>query len=723
MTLFSAAVYADKPNVVVIITDDQGWADIGYNNPQKACTPNLDRLATEGARLANHYVMPQCTPTRVACFTGRYPGRFGQTPLEATNERCFPVGTPTLANMMKSVGYQTYLIGKWHMGSNPEDGPNHHGFDYSYGSLTGAVGMYDHRYRKGGFYNTWHRNLELIPGAENGKHATDLIAEDAVRVIQEDHDRPFFMMLTFHAPHTPLDERGTFVDRPTQRDPANPKRWLNEDEIKWFNDPDGKIQSETDPEKRLLLAAVHHVDHAIGEVVAALDRAGQRENTLILFSSDNGPQGSWNGNAYPSDLKLTDFNQPLPMRGKKVDVWEGGIHVPGIANWPGRIEPKTVSDQVHIVDWLPTLAGVTGAEPPASLDGIDLAPVLFDDEQLPQREFYWIWKPSVNRRALRYGDWKIVRYGKGEPKRPADWNLYNLSEDPKEENNIAQQHPEVLSQLHDRYIQHRAKDKDAPGTKTGKKRTLSVIDNAFGSVTSPEDQALLLKRLGYDGICTRPANASQEFFAAFEKHDVNVAATYVVLPATSKEVPSQVVEHLSMLRGKGTLVWLGLSGANASDEDAVNVIRMVCDQAKANNLDVVLYPHVGFRTDTIERTEHLRKLADRSNLGISFNLCHFLRQNENAQLEATLRSIAPHLKLVQISGANRVPPGTRDWGELIKPLGEGNFDVGRVIRVLDEIGYQGQVSLQCYQIKQPAKQHLQTSMNTWRRYHSKRPQP
>ncbi|MFG0286746.1 MAG: sulfatase, partial [Rhodopirellula sp. JB044] len=116
VTLFSAAVYADRPNVLVIITDDQGWADIGYNNPQKAYTPNLDRLAAEGARLANHYVMPQCTPTRVACFTGRYPGRFGRTPLEATNDRCFPVGTPTLANMMKSVGYQTYLIGKWHMG-------------------------------------------------------------------------------------------------------------------------------------------------------------------------------------------------------------------------------------------------------------------------------------------------------------------------------------------------------------------------------------------------------------------------------------------------------------------------------------------------------------------------------------------------------------------------------------------------------------------------------
>ncbi len=140
------------------------------------------------------------------------------------------------------------------------------------------------------------------------------------------------MYLAFHAVHTSLDERGEFVDQPTKLDPNNPNRWVNEDKIKWFNDPAGKIQAESDPEKRLLLAAAYHLDHAIGEVVKALETSGQRGNTLILFSSDNGPQGSWGGNAYPDDLKLTDFNQPLPMRGKKCDVWEGGIHVPAFAN-------------------------------------------------------------------------------------------------------------------------------------------------------------------------------------------------------------------------------------------------------------------------------------------------------------------------------------------------------------------------------------------------------
>ncbi len=459
-TFAQQARAADRPNVLVILTDDQGWADIGYNNPGKVHTPNLDRLAAEGAKFNNHYVMPQCTPTRVALFTGRYPGRFGRAPLQATNEQCFPPGTPTLATMMKSAGYETSLSGKWHMGEAAADGPNHHGFDHSYGSIAGAVGMYEHTYRKGKGSETWHRDQTIIPGYENGRHATDLVAEDAIRVIRQKREKPFFIYLAFHAPHTPLDERGRFTDRPTQLDPKNPKRWLNEDEIEWFNDPQGIIQKEPDPEKRLLLATVNHLDHAIGEVIKVLDETQQRGNTLILFSSDNGPQGSWSGKAYPDDLKLTDFNQPLTMRGMKCDVWEGGIRVPGFANWPGRIQPKTITEPVHIVDWLPTLAAVTGSTggEASQRDGIDLSTALFGDEKPPLRELYWIWNPKTNRWALRYGDWKIVRYSTEEPKQANDWQLYNLKDDPKEMNNVATAHPEVLGQLHELFLKQRAMD-------------------------------------------------------------------------------------------------------------------------------------------------------------------------------------------------------------------------------------------------------------------------
>ncbi len=452
-----------RPNVIVIITDDQGWGDIGYNNPG-AYTPNMDRLASEGAEFVNHYSMPQCTPTRVAVFTGRYPGRFGTNALNANNQPVFRKGETTMASMFKEAGYSTFICGKWHMGSDPEYGPNHYGFDESYGSLAGAVGMYDHRYREGAYEYAWHRNHDTIPGHENGVHATDLVYQEAIRYIKRDREKPYFMYLAFHAPHTPLDERGKFVDRPTQLDPEDTTRWLNEGEIEWFNDPEGKIQSEPDPEKRLLLAAVHHVDHGIGEVIKALEETGQRENTLILFTSDNGPQVNWSGNAYPDDLRLTDFNQDIPMRGSKTDVWEGGIHVPGFANWPGQIEPKKVSDPVHVVDWLPTLASLVGRESTLpEVDGVDISSLLFENGHTGKRDLYWIWNSNTNRWALRNGDWKIVKYGTDEPEVAADWQLFNLAEDPQETTEISDKNPEKREELHRLFLVQRSRDKKNQG--------------------------------------------------------------------------------------------------------------------------------------------------------------------------------------------------------------------------------------------------------------------
>ncbi len=460
--LSSALAHGEgPPNVVVIVTDDQGWGDVGFHNPA-VYSPRMDALAASGVRFTQHYVMPQCTPTRVALMTGRYPSRFGPQAQQANNAPAFPLGTPTLATLLKAAGYSTHLVGKWHLGSSREHGPNQHGFDQSYGSLAGACGMYDHRYRPGRFAETWHRNGEVIPGWENGVHTSDLLAAEAVRVIETEREAPFFLYLAFQAVHTPLDERGRFTDRPTQLDPEDPTRWLDEDEIPWFHDPEGVIQKELDPEKRLLLAAIHHMDHAIGAVVDALERTGQAEDTLILFTSDNGPQGSWGGNAYPDDLKLTDFNQPLPMRGKKTDTYEGGIRVPGFAVWPGRIEGREVKTPVHVVDWMPTLARIVGGEAPPSTDGCDLTPLLYGlaaPDGLRTRDLYWVWSSSSNRRALRWGDWKIVRYGKGPVTGPEDWQLFNLVRDPEETTDCGAAEPERRAELHRRYLEQRAKDR------------------------------------------------------------------------------------------------------------------------------------------------------------------------------------------------------------------------------------------------------------------------
>ena len=463
----SSLVAATQPNVLVILTDDQGWADIGYNNP-KVYSPNMDRLAAGGAKLTQHYVMPQCTPTRLALFTGRYPGRFGITGLQAANRPVIPHGTLTMASFLKSLGYETYLTGKWHMGSWPEHGPNHHGFDYSYGALAGAVGAYVHTYRAPMEVHansiTWHRNHEIIPGYENGRHVTDLVTDDAVRVIKQERDSPFFLYLPYFAPHTPLDERGKFVKVPTQLDADNPGRWYREDKIQWFNDPDGIIQQEKDPEKRLFLAVIHHLDSAIGRVVDALEETGQRENTIIFFSSDNGPQVNWGGGAYPSDLHLTNINQPIPFRGSKTHVWEGGMRVPGFVNWPGKIAPKEVDSVRHIIDWLPTIAGILDVEIEVptgqpSLDGQDFSQALLTDDAPTddERDIYALHRQPPNKWSLRRGDWKIVCYQTEEPKLRS-WQLFNLQNDPEETKNVASENFLVLQRLHSRFLAQRKKD-------------------------------------------------------------------------------------------------------------------------------------------------------------------------------------------------------------------------------------------------------------------------
>jgi len=462
----TSLLVAKQPNIIVLITDDQGWADIGYNN-DKVYTPHLDTLAKDSALLTQHYVMPQCTPTRIAAFTGRYPGRFGNEGLTASTEPVFPHGTLNLASYLKSAGYNTYLSGKWHLGVDPAYGPSHFGFDSTYGSRAGAVGFYDHRYRPGHKYEiTWHRDNKIIEGYENGEHVTDLMTKEAVRVIQENKDTetPFFLYLAYHAPHTPLDERGEFIDTPTQLDPNRPGRWLNEDNIPWFHDDKGIIQAEQDPEKRLLLAVLHHLDDGIGKVVKALDDTAQRDDTIIFFSSDNGPQGSWKGNAYPDDLKLTDFNQEIPFRGVKCDAYQGGILVPGFIHWRGKVPAKQLADPVHIIDWFPTIASfvkhpLVVPEDQPQLDGLDLSKLILGEQTtISDRPLYQIWGKPAKKWSLTYQNWKIVKYGKQDPTLN-QWELYNLTLDPAESKNIAQTHSEKVQELHSLFLIERAKDK------------------------------------------------------------------------------------------------------------------------------------------------------------------------------------------------------------------------------------------------------------------------
>ena len=424
-----SAAARKSPNVVFIVSDDQGWNDIGYHNPE-IVTPNLDRLARFGLELGCHYVQPQCTPTRVALMTGRYPSRFGTHCTQASNEQAYPLGTLTMAAMFKSLGYETAITGKWHMGSLPQWGPNHYGFDYSYGSLAGAVGMYDHRYRPNTpFTQTWHRNHNFI---EQTGHATDLVAEEAVRWIKNQRRKPFFLYVPFHPPHTPLVEE---------------RQWLDKNQ---------HIQSK---DRRLFAAAVTHMDDAVGRIIQALEATGQRQNTLIIFVSDNGGiHSSYPGNNYPGpDPALKKgFSSNLPLRGGKTEVFEGGIRVPALVNWPAHFKPAKVTAPMHVVDWLPTLANLLGfkAIDDPQWDGLDVWPILTGQKAPKEiRQFYWVWGSKRNRLALRNGPWKILR---NNPK--AKWQLFNLDDDPYEKNNLVQQHPEILKNMQALFQQQKARD-------------------------------------------------------------------------------------------------------------------------------------------------------------------------------------------------------------------------------------------------------------------------
>ncbi len=431
----------ERPNILFIMVDDLGWGDVGFHDPT-IYSPNLDKLAEDGIKLTRHYVAPQCTPTRVSFLTGRYAQRFGpQAIIAGYNVQAIPYETPTLASLLQSEGYDTALIGKWHLGSVPGQHPNLWGFDYSYGVLGGAVGVYDHRYRlsRKDYADTWHRNGVLIPGAENGKpyeegtHVTDLITQDAINFLQQKRNKPFFLYLAYTAVHTPLAE-----------------------EKKWFDDPEGKIRRITGESRRLLAATVHHLDDGIGQVLKVLEVSGQRDNTIVVFTSDNGGVTSGHkGGAYPQpnpQLKK-GYSSNGSLRSGKTHVYEGGIRVPTIVHWPEKLNDGVIDSPVHICDWLPTFCDIVGVSNlPENLDGKNILPVI-NGEAAEERLLYFARGDKIPwaRRAIIKGNWKLIS-------EKNQWELYNISEDPSEITNLSETYPERLAALTKAYEEEVAKD-------------------------------------------------------------------------------------------------------------------------------------------------------------------------------------------------------------------------------------------------------------------------
>lgn len=405
-----------QTNFVFIIADDLGWADVAFHGGN-APTPHLDRLATESLELTQHYVAPVCSPTRAGFLTGRLWSRFGiTTPI---NTRGLPWDTVTIARALGSVGYDTCLIGKWHLGSKPDWGPNKFGFHHAYGSLAGGISPWNHRYKKGPYSVTWHRNGELTK--EEG-HVTDLLTDEAVKWIRSRDESPFFLYLPYTAIHLPLKE---------------PQEWV-----------DGVPASITGEVARHYAASIMHLDDAVGRIIQALEETGHRDNTLLVFTSDNGGSTAEN-----NDLKYPDDNCPngpltgnnLPFRGQKGAIYEGGTRVPTIVSWPGNIRAGKEDTPVYVPDWMPTFSALAGYLPEKNLkwDGIDLSDLLLS-EKAPKTRPLYIAAPRWRAVSLRYGDWKLIKAnGNGTQ----SFELYNIREDPSESSNQMRQKPQLANEL------------------------------------------------------------------------------------------------------------------------------------------------------------------------------------------------------------------------------------------------------------------------------------
>ncbi|GAA5136054.1 arylsulfatase [Prosthecobacter algae] len=419
---------ASKPNILLIVADDLGWADVGWHGGFGK-TPHMDKLVKEGVELDQHYVQPVCTPTRTALMSGRYPGRFGPHSLAPTNLRAMPLGTVTMASMLKSVGYATYQTGKWHLGARVEWGPNAFGFDHGYGTLTGAADPWTHKYRVGPYEDTWHRDGKLFHEEGN---ATELVAAEAVRRIEEKKG-PWFIYVPFHAVHTPVDA------------PEEYKRLY--EGVKFHDEPEKQ-------DSRLRLAAmVSQLDAKIGQMVAALEKTGQRESTLIIFTSDNGGIESLK-NAYVGEVGHSPLNSENdPLRGQKNTLYEGGTRVCAFANWPGVLMPQKFTTAMHVVDWMPTLATLVGYEPKEDLkwDGVSQWLPLRGARIMPPPRSIFIAHRSGDA-SLRLGEWKLISRAKGKAE------LFNIAADAYETQNLAAENPAKVAELAALLAAEKAKD-------------------------------------------------------------------------------------------------------------------------------------------------------------------------------------------------------------------------------------------------------------------------
>jgi arylsulfatase A-like enzyme len=398
---------ATQPNVVLIVTDDLGYGDVGSFGSPDAKTPNIDRLAREGVRLTDFYANGStCTPTRAALISGRYQQRFElERPLGSGVDTGLPAEGRSLPQLLKNNGYATGLVGKWHLGERPQFGPNAHGFDYFFGFKSGFIDYYQHTGGDG-----MHDLFENEAPAHVDGYMTDLITQRSVSFIEQHAQQRFFLEVAYNAPHWPYqvpDHPSTARDDAVHLQPYDPDSGTRQDYV----------------------AMLERADQGIGAILALIDKAGLTQNTLVIFTNDNG--GEW-------------LSRNAPLFHRKWTLWEGGIRVPAILRWPGRLPAGQVSRQVGItVDLTASILAATNTPVPAAArpDGINLLPILGGRSPVVERTLFWrTYYANRRQRAVRSGDWKLLIDGESAM-------VFDLRNDLGERNDLARERQDVARRL------------------------------------------------------------------------------------------------------------------------------------------------------------------------------------------------------------------------------------------------------------------------------------
>ncbi len=432
---------SSRPNIVFILADDLGYGDLSCYGQKLFATPNIDKLASEGLKFTSHYSgSPVCAPSRSALMTGLHTGHTfvrGNKEVQPEGQWPLPQEAHTLLEMIKSAGYTTGVFGKWGLGYPGSEGaPENQGVDEFFGYNCQRLA---HNYYPG---HLWENTKKVIlpgnTGDAKNDYAPELIHEQALKFLDGNKDKPFFLFYPMVMPHAELAAPEKYMEQ--YRGKYLPEKTYNgvdAGEVDFRNGPYG-----SQPESHAAFAAmIHLLDEQVGDVVEKIRSLGLDKNTLIIFSSDNGPHIE--GGADPDY-----FNSNGIFRGYKRDLYEGGIRVPMIARWTGVIGPGTVTDHVSAFwDFIPTFGELTGAQYSADIDGVSFLPTLTGQGKQQQHDhLYWEFHEQGGRRVLRDGDWKLVQYNVNKNPQ-GKYELYNLENDPEEKSDLAAKYPKRVKAM------------------------------------------------------------------------------------------------------------------------------------------------------------------------------------------------------------------------------------------------------------------------------------